>query len=80
MAKTIGQWNDSLAVRIPQNLAREMNLAVGMEIDCWVIAGNLVIRPKKQKSYSLEELVQKITPENIPAEIDSGRAVGQEAW
>jgi antitoxin MazE len=40
----------------------------------------LVIKPGSRKRYSLDELIQGITPENLYTEIDSGIAVGNEVW
>ena len=80
MVATVAKWGNSLAVRIPQNLAKEINLAEGAEIDISVVDGTLVIKPRNRKRYSLDELIKEITPENLHAEIDSGIAVGNEVW
>ncbi len=80
MVANIAKWGNSLAVRIPQNLAREIHLTEGSEVDLSVVDGNLVIKLKKPKRYSLDELIQEITPDNLHAEVDSGVAVGNEAW
>ncbi len=80
MVSTVVKWGNSLAVRIPQNVAKEINLAEGIELDMTVVEGTLVIKPKHRKRYSLDELIQGITPENIHGEIDSGIAVGNEIW
>ena len=37
-------------------------------------------KPKRRKRYSLEELIEGITPENNHDEIDPGIAVGNEVW
>jgi antitoxin MazE len=70
MVGNVAKWGNSLAVRIPQHLAKELEL----------IAGNLVIKPKRQKQYSLDELIAGITPTNRHAEIDTGMSVGEEIW
>ncbi|MBD1840234.1 AbrB/MazE/SpoVT family DNA-binding domain-containing protein [Coleofasciculus sp. FACHB-64] len=80
MAATVAKWGNSLAVRIPQNLAKEIQLAEGAEIDISVVDGTLVIKPRNRKRYSLDELIEGITPENLHTEIDSGIAVGNEVW
>ena len=80
MVSTVAKWGNSLAVRIPQNVAKELDLAEGIEIQISAIEGTVVIKPKHRKRYSLDELVQGITPENIHGEIDSGIAVGNEIW
>jgi antitoxin MazE len=80
MDATIAKWGNSLAVRIPQHLAKEIHLVEGSEVDLVVMGGELMVKPKSRKRYSLEELVNEITPENLHAEIDGGAAVGNEVW
>lgn len=80
MVATVAKWGNSLAVRIPQHIAKEIQLIEGAEVDLVVIDGNLVIKPRPRRRYSLEELVTAITPENLHSEVESGAAVGNEAW
>jgi antitoxin MazE len=80
MVAIVAKWGNSLAIRIPQNLAKEIHLAEGAEIDLGIVDGNLVVKPRTRKRYSLDELVNAITPENLHDEIDSGVAVGNEFW
>lgn len=80
MATSIAKWGNSLAVRIPSGLVKEMNLEDGTEVDISIVDGTLVLKPMKQKHYALEELVERITPENCHAEIGSEPAVGNEIW
>jgi antitoxin MazE len=80
MVATITKWGNSLAIRIPQGLAKEILLAEGVEVDLVVIDGNLVLKPRRQKRYSLDDLIAEITPDNLHGIIDSGVAVGNEAW
>lgn len=80
MVATVAKWGNSLAVRIPQNLAKEIHLAEGAQIDLSVVNGTLVMKPRIRKRYSLDELINEITPENLHGEIDGGIAVGNEIW
>jgi antitoxin MazE len=80
MVATVAKWGNSLAIRLPQHLAKEIQLTEGAEVDLVVIDGNLVIKPRIRKRYSLEELISAITPENLHTEVESGIAVGNEAW
>lgn len=80
MVATVAKWGNSLAVRIPQHIIKEIQLAEGAEVDLLVVDGNLVIQPRSRRRYSLEELVAAITPENVHAEVESGSAMGNEAW
>jgi antitoxin MazE len=80
MVAIVAKWGNSLAIRIPQNLAKEIHLAEGAEIDLGIVDGNLVVKPRTRKRYSLDELVNAITPENLHGEVDTGVAVGNEFW
>jgi antitoxin MazE len=80
MVGNVAKWGNSLAVRIPQHLAKEIGLIDGGEVEIVAIDGNLTIKPRRQKQYSLEELIAGITPENRHGEIDTGMSVGEEIW
>lgn len=80
MVATVARWGNSLAVRIPQHVVKEIQLSEGTEVDLLIIDGNLVIKPLSHRRYSLEELVSAITSENLHSEIESGSAVRNEAW
>jgi antitoxin MazE len=80
MVATVARWGNSLAIRLPQHLVKEIQLTEGVEVDLVVIDGNLVIKPRIRKRYSLEKLISAITPENVHTEVESGIAVGNEAW
>jgi antitoxin MazE len=80
MGATVAKWGNSLAIRIPQNLAKQIQLGEGDTIDLVIVDGNLVIKPRSRKQYSLDELVSAITPDNLHPEVESGAAMGNEAW
>lgn len=80
MVATVAKWGNSLAVRIPQHVVKEIQLTEGAEVDLVVSDGNLVIKPRLRRRYSLEALVAAITPENLHSEIEAGVAVENEVW
>lgn len=80
MVASVAKWGNSLAIRIPQNLAKEISLTEGTEVNLAVVDGTIVIKPKVRKRYSLNELLEAIAPENLHAEVDTGIAVGNEVW
>lgn len=80
MSANIAKWGNSLAIRIPQNIAKQIDVTEGSVVDLTVTDGGIIIQPKKRKRYSLSELVNQITPENRHDEIDSGVAMGNEVW
>ncbi|WP_059001494.1 AbrB/MazE/SpoVT family DNA-binding domain-containing protein [Leptolyngbya sp. NIES-2104] len=80
MTSTVAKWGNSFAIRIPQHLVKELNLSEGAEIEISSVDGTLVIKPRKRKTYSLDELLEGVTPENLHAVADFGEAVGNEIW
>jgi antitoxin MazE len=79
MRTQISKWGNSLAVRIPATYAKDLELEEGMAFDVALVQGGLLLRPCK-KEYTLDELVARITPENLHGETDWGPPVGRESW
>jgi antitoxin MazE len=77
---TVSKWGNSLAVRIPQAIAKEARLNEG---DCLAMNldrdGAIVLRSARRK-YELSELVSRITPGNRHGETDWGKRQGKESW
>ena len=63
----------------PSALAEQVDIAEGSEVELSVADGAVTIRPKA-RSYSLEELLEQVTPENRHDEIDWGEPQGKEIW
>jgi len=80
MQAKIQKWGNSLAVRIPKTLATEAHLAQEAVVELAVAKGKFIIAPIKRRKYKLEELVSRITDENIHNEDIWGPAVGREVW
>jgi antitoxin MazE len=79
MKTRVGRWGNSLAIRIPAAFAREAHLEEGRRIELTLSGGSLILTPV-QPAYSLEQLLEGITPENRHLETDWGEPVGNEAW
>jgi len=77
----VRKWGHSLAVRIPAHLAQQLKLIENTPVECAVVDGALVIRPvSEQRTYSLHQLLDQITPENIHGETEVGAPAGKEIW
>lgn len=79
MAAQVAKWGNSLGIRIPAPIAKQAHLEEGTNISFDVVDNSLVIRPKRHK-YTLDELLEGVTSDNIHAEIDPGMPVGNETW
>ena len=80
MQTTIQKWGNSLAVRIPKAFVKEAHVAYGTAVDLSVDNGKIVINPHVEPEYRLEDLLKGVTKRNIHVEVETGEAVGREAW
>ena len=76
----VSKWGNSLAVRIPQGIARDAQLAEGDRLTLNLATdGSIVLRSARRK-YDLRQLVSGITKKNRHSETDWGPPAGQESW
>jgi antitoxin MazE len=80
MQTRVQKWGNSLGLRIPRGLADELGLGAGTEVSLTAKDGELVLRPSRPSRLRLADLLAGITPENIHASVDTGDAVGSEAF
>jgi antitoxin MazE len=53
MQITVSKWGNSLGVRIPVEMARELNLADGSQVECSISASGVIeLTPPKNKANS----------------------------
>jgi antitoxin MazE len=71
---TIGKWGNSLALRIPQGLAQDAQLADGTEVDLRVEDGSLVVG----RVDDLNALLARVRPDNIHGDAFPAVALGNE--
>ncbi len=80
MKLQIGQWGNSLAVRIPKYVVEALNLKPNDAVDCTVENGRLVLeRIQALPELSLEELLAGVVEPPEP-EVDWGPPMGDEVW
>ncbi|MEZ6087897.1 MAG: AbrB/MazE/SpoVT family DNA-binding domain-containing protein [Pirellulaceae bacterium] len=75
---TIQKWGNSLAIRIPQALAGQLEVEAGASVELQVREGELVVRPVRSKKLSLGELLKNCRPSQLHGETDFGADVGRE--
>jgi antitoxin MazE len=79
-SQVVTKWGNSLGVRIPSALAKQIELTEGMQVGISVVDGKLVIAPEHRRKYTLEELLDGMTPDLCHAEVEMGESVGNEIW
>ncbi|MBO7431245.1 MAG: AbrB/MazE/SpoVT family DNA-binding domain-containing protein [Spirochaetia bacterium] len=77
MEAVVQKWGNSLGLRIPSIWAKENEVKNGNKVELVVEKGRIIILPHKK---SLDDMLEKITPENMHSEIKTGPVVGNEEW
>jgi antitoxin MazE len=78
----ISKWGNSLAVRLPKQIAEQLQLGEGQTVELVTNGGALELRPTRSRRYTRydrEELIAQIDPANNPESFDD-RPVGKEAF
>jgi antitoxin MazE len=78
MTSAIAKWGNSLAVRIPQAIVEQAQIQVGSTVSIEIVGGKIILTPHRCKKYTLEELLNGMTDENLHLEISTGAVVGNE--
>ena len=79
MRAKVQKWGNSLALRIPKSIAKSAELTEGTEVELIYDNGRLVISAV-ERELTLDEMLDRVTPENRHGLIDWGPPVGKEAW
>ncbi|MDP1760164.1 MAG: AbrB/MazE/SpoVT family DNA-binding domain-containing protein [Candidatus Woesebacteria bacterium] len=85
MPTKIQKWGNSLAMRLPKEMADKLDLREGSEIEIIHKSKNIVIMPvrirrKKEKLPTLNELASRITKNNKHSLIGWVSPIGKEIW
>ena len=80
MEARIKKWGNSLAIRIPRSVADQINLRPELPVSLTVSGEDLRISPIRDQPETLEQLLEKITDNNLHGEVDFGPPVGEEVW
>jgi antitoxin MazE len=78
METIVRKWGNSLGIRIPNTIARELSLKDGSFVDIKDKGKEIIIRPKSKDK--LLEILNKINDRNIHGEIETNGPVGNEIW
>ena len=73
----VAQWGTSLAVRIPKPLAEQWGVHAGSAIEMTTDGERLMLT---KRAYDLDEMLSRVTDENLHSEWDMGPGQGNEVW
>ena len=79
MHTVVKKWGNSASVRIPAVIMAAVHLHLDDTVDIHEENGRIIIQPVRPNAFTLQQLVEKITPENLHKSIDFGENVGKEA-
>ncbi len=78
MTVALKKWGNSLALRVPKDIAKTLSIEYNSIIELTIVNGTLILKPKK--STLLEDLVSQINNQNLHREVSTGRSIGNEEW
>lgn len=76
----VKKWGNSASVRIPASVMAAAALYIDQEVDVREEEGRIIIEPVLAPTYDLDALLDKMTPDTFPEEVDFGLPVGNEVW
>lgn len=80
MNSSIGQWGNSLAIRLPKHIVQALNLKANDRLSIVEEAGKIILEPIPElPELTLEDLLSQVIEEPEP-EIDWGKPEGEEIW
>jgi antitoxin MazE len=80
MRVQVKKWGNSASIRIPASVMAAADLSIDQAVDVRAEGGRVIVEPILAPVYDLDRLLDEMTPETFPDEVDFGPAVGQEVW
>ena len=78
MTVSVKKWGNSLAFRIPKDIAKTLHIENESTLELHVQNGMMTIEPTKDDL--LLSLVSRIDASNLHSEINAGEGMGNEEW
>ena len=78
MTVSIKKWGNSLALRIPKDIAKTLHIENDSVLELHIDDGAMVVKPLNHTL--LENLVSQIDAENMHTEVHTDEKVGNEEW
>ncbi len=76
----VRKWGNSAAIRLPASAMAAAGIKVDDPVEVREEQGRIVIEKAHPDKECLEELIDRITPENRHELLDWGPPVGKEFW
>lgn len=80
MKVALSKWGNSTSVRIPASYLAALNLKATDQVDIRIEGKSLVLEPvAEDDEVDLDDLLSRLTPDNVHDEISFGAPLGHEA-
>ena len=79
MRVNLKKWGNSSAVRIPAAVMEAAHFRIDDTVDVRAEGGKIVIELVRETDYDLDQLLDRITKDNVHEPIDFGGPIGKEA-
>jgi antitoxin MazE len=80
MLAKIQKWGNSLALRIPSSMAKQLGIHQNTFVKIIEKGDKIIVEPIKKPRYTLQEMLSQINEENLHQEQNFGDSVGKEVW
>ena len=80
METRVQKWGNSLALRIPKPLASQIGLEPNSPVELSLRGDKLMIELATPPELNLDDLLARVTRDNIHGEVDTGPPIGREVW
>ena len=80
MKARIQRWGNSLALRIPRPVAQHLGLVQNSLVDLAMTSSRLTVVPVPKERPSLDQLLSRVTKDNLHKGTETGHPVGRETW
>ena len=80
MLAKIQKWGNSLALRIPSSMAKQLGIQQNTFVKITEKGDKIILEPIKKPTYNLQEMLSQINEENLHQEQSFGDSVGKEVW
>ena len=80
MKTKVARWGNSLAIRLPKDAVRQLDLRDGSPVELHTRDRELIVTAGSTGDPELDELIAGITPENRHPLVDWGPPRGREVW
>ena len=76
----VKKWGNSASVRIPASVMAAASLRLDQAVEVREEGGRIIIEPIAAPTYDLDYLLDQMSPDSFPEDVDFGPPVGREAW